>query len=78
MALTPKQVRNGVPGAPGGEGGNVAQPGPAVTPPKAAAEAAGNAWQANGKQVFDGGGWDVGGVVDWDRNIAVDEGVGEV
>jgi hypothetical protein len=80
MALTPKQVRNGIPGE-GAAGGNVAQPGPSsdVAGVKGAAETYGGALAATGRQTFTGDTAGVGGhsVVDWDDSIAVTEGAGE-
>jgi hypothetical protein len=78
MALTPKQVRNGIPGE-GAAGGNVAQPGPASAVPQGAAEAAGEALAASGRAPFAGGTAGTSGysVADWDASIAVTEGAGE-
>ena len=53
MSLTPKQVRNGIPG-PGAEGGNVAESGPKPAIPQGAAESKGEAHQSSGKAAFDG------------------------
>jgi len=80
MALTPKQVRNGIPGE-GPAGGNVAQPGPSanVAPVKGAAETYGGALAATGRAPFSGGNAGTSGysVPDWDAGIAVTEGAGE-
>ena len=78
MPLTPKQQRNGIPEM-GPAGGNVAQPGPTSSVPKAEAEGYGDAWQQSGKAAFDGSGAGTSGfaVADWDQNAAVTEGVGE-
>ena len=80
MALTPKQVRNGLPGE-GAAGGNVAQPGPSanVAPVKSAAETYGGALASTGRQPFAGGNAGTSGysVADWDDSIAVTEGAGE-
>jgi hypothetical protein len=79
MALTPKQVRNGIPGE-GPAGGNVSQPGPSsdVAAVKGAAETYGGTWQESGKGVFDGSGMGSTTVVDWDDNVAVTEQPGEI
>lgn len=81
MALTEKQVRNGVPPAPGGEGGNVARPGPSsdVSGPKGAAEVYGNAWQESGRAPWTGqtAGTPGYAVEDWDAGAAVTEQAGE-
>ena len=78
MALTPKQVRNGIPG-PGATGGNVAQPGPASAVPKGEAESHGNALASTGRQPFTGDTAGANGYVvpDWDASIAVTEQAGE-
>jgi hypothetical protein len=80
MALTEKQVRNGLPGeVPAG--GHVSQPGPSsdVSAVKGAAETYGGALAATGRQPFTGDTAGSGGysVVDWDDNVAVTEGAGE-
>ena len=79
MAVTPKQARNGVPGAPGGTGGNVAQPGPTpdIASVKAEAEGHGKDWQETGHVIFDTGTVPDLGVVDWDTKLAIKEGPGE-
>ena len=81
MGLTPKQERNGIPGM-GAEGGNVAQPGsyPDVAAPMAAAEEYGNTYQESGREAWVGGTAGTPGysVADWDDNLAVTEGAGEV
>jgi hypothetical protein len=80
MALTPKQVRNGIPGE-GAAGGNVSQPGPSsdVAAVKGASETYGGALASTGRQPFAGGTAGTSGttVVDWDDSIAVTEGAGE-
>jgi hypothetical protein len=80
MALTPKQVRNGIPGE-GAAGGNVSQPGPTsdVSAVKGAAETYGGALASTGRQPFTGDTAGANGitVVDWDDSIAVTEGAGE-
>ena len=81
MALTPKQVRNGIPDV-GAQGGNVAQPGPdaGVERVMGAAEEYGNTWQEQGRAIFTSGntaGTPGYSVQDWDDNIAVTEGPGE-
>ena len=80
MALTPKQVRNGIPPE-GAAGGNVAQPGPSsdVAAVQGAAETYGGAHASTGRAPFAGGNAGTSGysVADWDDNIAVTEGAGE-
>ena len=80
MALTPKQVRNGIPDA-GPEGGNVAQPGPSsdVAGPMGASEVYGNDWQESGRGAWTGQSAGSSGysVPDWDASLAVTEGAGE-
>ena len=81
MALTEKQVRNGIPPEGAAGGGNVAQPGPSsdVAAVKGAAETYGGALASTGRQPFAGGNAGTSGysVADWDDNIAVTEGAGE-
>jgi hypothetical protein len=81
VALTEKQVRNGIPPE-GAAGGHVTQPGPSsnVAAVKGAAETYGGALASTGRQPFTGDTAGSGGysVADWDDSIAVTEGVGEI
>lgn len=80
MALTEKQVRNGVPGtSTRGFGGPSPSVEGAVTAAKNAAEEYGNAHAESGRQAWSGDTPGSSGysVPDWDKNIAVTEGRGE-
>ncbi len=74
MALTPKQVRNGVPAVPA-DNSSMAQPGPLDTFPQGAAEAAGNAHKVIDPPPTGRPGSDAH--LEWDMGLAVKEVAGE-
>lgn len=80
MALTPKQVRNGVPETPSGSGSS-GQPSSSgnVAAAKGAAETYGGAQAESGRKPWTGATAGTPGysVPDWDANIAVTEQAGE-
>lgn len=78
MAFTPKQVRQGTDMGADGHNSAVANQADMVEVPIEAAQAAAAAYSDQGRQVFDGGGFE--GVVpfDWDAGLAIAEEPGEM